>query len=156
MRMIFAPLLLFALIACRPLDVGAPVEAGGTPALAALDAAAPMRGDQRGGVRLIDGDTFEMNGETIRISNIDTPEMAPRSRCLAEERLAKMAKEGLGDVMELSWGAIPNLQRQGTDRYGRTLAAVTLANGVDVGDEMVRRGYAQPWGGRRADWCGTA
>lgn len=151
------PLIAFALIGCRPLDSGAPFQDGEAPALAALDdnRSAMPPSDLRGGVRLIDGDTFEIEGETVRISNIDTPELPPRSRCLAEQRLAVAAKAALGDVLEMEWGSAPVLQRNGRDRYGRTLALVSI-NGRDVGEEMVRLGVAEPWGGRRASWCSTS
>ena len=36
------------------------------------------------------------------------------------------------------------IERQGVDRYGRTLARVTV-NGRDVGAYLVSRGLARPW-----------
>ena len=56
--------------------------------------------------------------------------------------------------MMTSWGVRPSLERQGQDRYGRTLAVARMANGTDVGAEMVRLGYAERWPGRRVEWCG--
>ncbi len=105
-------------------------------------------------VRIIDGDTFEFQGEIVRIANIDTPERPPRSRCLAEERLAAVASEELGDVMGLGWHIAPRIERERTDQYGRTIARVYLPDGTDVGEAMIARGVAEPWRGRRADWCG--
>ncbi len=42
--------------------------------------------------------------------------------------------------------------RQGTDRYGRTLAAIRV-EGHDVGDILVSEGLARTWAGRREPWC---
>jgi endonuclease YncB( thermonuclease family) len=40
------------------------------------------------------------------------------------------------------------------DRYGRTLASVTV-NGRDVGEILIGEGLARPYqGGRRGSWCG--
>lgn len=105
-------------------------------------------------VRIIDGDTFAYGGETVRIENIDAPEKSPRALCLAEARLAVIAEKELGEVMGSEWGASPVIERTGTDRYGRVLAKVRLASGDDVGEAMIAAGLAEPWTGRRADWCG--
>lgn len=140
------------LIGCRPMDVSAPI-----------DDTLTVRGTDRPGIRLaplrvIDGDTFEMNGETVRIANIDTPERAPRAKCLAEAQLAEVAKRSLEEALGTTWGTngvgiAPDLTREGQDRYGRTLARVSLTTGVAVGDLMIERGYAVRWSGRMADWC---
>ncbi len=100
-------------------------------------------------IRITDGDTFRVLEERIRIANIDTPEMPGRARCAAEAQLAVQAKARLGQL--LSGGDI-RLARRGEDRYGRTLARVSV-NGVDVGEQLVREGAAQRWAGRKAQWC---
>lgn len=128
--------------AFRPLDVGVPVEDGPL----ALTTADPTAGlDLPGGFRIIDGDTFELQGETIRIANMDAPEMPPRARCWAEARLARSAAAELDRLREES----PDLgrfllTRQGKDRYGRTLALVSFDGVTDAGEAMVHRGYASP------------
>lgn len=100
-------------------------------------------------IRITDGDTFRVLEERIRIENIDTPEMPGRARCPAEAKLALQAKARLGQL--LASGDI-RLARRGEDRYGRTLARVSV-NGVDVGEQLVREGAAQRWAGRKAQWC---
>ncbi len=100
-------------------------------------------------IRITDGDTFRVLEERIRIENIDTPEMPGRARCPAEAQLAVQAKARLGQL--LAAGDI-RLARNGEDRYGRTLARVSV-NGVDVGEQLVREGAAQRWAGRKAQWC---
>lgn len=112
--------------------------------------AGPAAGQVRAGdIRITDGDTFRVREERIRIENIDTPEMPGRARCPAEAQLALRAKARLGQL--LAAGDI-RLARSGEDRYGRTLARVSV-NGVDVGDQLVREGAAQRWAGRKAQWC---
>ena len=137
------------------MDAGAPIDdvvvAGGN---------APPAGLRVGKLRVIDGDTFEVDGETIRIANIDTPEMAPRAKCLAEANLAEIAKGELDGILGASWSGsgsaiLPTIDRGERDRYGRTLARVVAVSGKDVGQELVSRGVAVPWTGRRADWCGS-
>ena len=149
-----APLLLLTLIGCRPLDPGA------SETLADMGPGNTVGALQIGELRVIDGDTFEMNGETIRISNIDAPESGSRAECMAEAHLAVVATQALNDLLGTEYVAngraiLPTLRREGRDRYGRTLARVTLAQGGDAGDLMVERDLAARWTGQRADWCGA-
>lgn len=144
-----------AIVGCRPLDAGAPIdEAGGAPQSEV--GAALAQGHRLARLRVIDGDTFEIEGETVRIANIDTPEKPPRARCAAEAGLAEAATRELHDVLGVGFdGAViaPVIEREGTDRYGRTLARVRLVSGADAGEEMVNRGVAVQWTGKRAAWC---
>lgn len=153
------PLLLIALavIGCRPLDPGAPTDESGAGPQSAVGAAL-QAGYRIAPLRVIDGDTFEADGETIRISNIDTPEAAPRARCQAEAALAAVATRELEELLGVGFegsasGILPTIHREGTDRYGRTLAKVSLVSGGDAGEEMIKRGVAVRWAGRRAAWC---
>jgi micrococcal nuclease len=92
-----------------------------------------------------DGDSFVINRERIRIADIDAPEL--EGQCPAERRLAIRARNRL---RELLVGF--EIHRDGQDRYGRTLAVVTV-NGRSVGDQLVREGLARTWSGRRMPWC---
>jgi endonuclease YncB( thermonuclease family) len=94
-----------------------------------------------------DGDTFIVNRERIRIMDIDTPEM--NGKCAAETALAVKARDRLRVL--LNSGKLV-VHRQGKDRYGRTLAVVTVA-GRSVGDQLVGAGLARTWSGRREPWC---
>lgn len=105
---------------------------------------------------VMDGDTFSFAGERIRIANIDAPEIRG-ARCDAERRLGEVARRRLAEL--LAEGAFeilrgdPQTGRK-TDRYGRTLAAVTV-DGQDVGTLLIEEGFARPWRGRREPWCGS-
>lgn len=104
-------------------------------------------------VRVIDGDTVVIaGGERVRILNIDTAEMPPRSRCAAEERLALAAKARLSQLVQSSDEVVLSSTGRDRDPYGRQLRLVRL-DGVDVGDQLVREGLAKRWRGRRAQWC---
>lgn len=98
--------------------------------------------------RVYDGDTFTVDGETIRISNIDTPEI--RSRCEAERRLALAAKTKLVQLLDNAKEV--QILREKRKTWGRTLAVVRV-DGKDVGNLMVRNGVARIWTGRRMPWC---
>lgn len=141
MRSVIIPLV--ALAACQEVEANAAYD--------------PASGQGVHEVRVIDGDTFVLDGETIRIANIDAPESPPRSRCWAEARLAAEATFML-ETKAASWvSSPPMIQRQGSDRYGRTLALVSdLPEGIgrDIGEQMIEAGLAVPWVGRRWEWCG--
>lgn len=104
-------------------------------------------------VRVIDGDTVEIaGGEHVRILNIDTAEMPPRSRCDREQRLALAAKARLGELVASADEIVLSSAGRDRDRYGRQLRLVRI-DGQDVGDVLIREGLAQPWRGHRAEWC---
>jgi micrococcal nuclease len=86
---------------------------------------------------LIDGDTISVNGERIRLADIDAPE-SYESRCDEELVLGLKAKERLRTLLD---GGPLRIERTGTDRYGRTLARV-FAGGRDLGQALVSEGYA--------------
>ncbi|MGH0276956.1 thermonuclease family protein [Sinorhizobium meliloti] len=91
-------------------------------------------------VIIIDGDTIRMDGITIRIMELDTPETF-KSRCENELVLGLAAKEHLRSLLDC--GTV-TYEATGTDRYGRTLAKVHVG-GVNVGQQMIRDGVALPY-----------
>lgn len=97
---------------------------------------------------VVDGDTFWLSGEKVRVENIDTPEI--EGKCARERGLAIRARDRL---LELLNSGDVVMRRSGTDRYGRTLARIRV-NGRDVGETLVAEGLARRWEGRRREWCG--
>lgn len=93
-----------------------------------------------------DGDTFWHEGEKIRLVDIDTPEL--NGKCASEKALAIRARNRLLDILQAPY----RIHREGKDRYGRTLAVVTV-NVRSVGDMLVSEGLARTWSGRRESWC---
>jgi endonuclease YncB( thermonuclease family) len=101
---------------------------------------------------VIDGDTIRSDEERIRLEGIDAAEIG-HAKCEAERRLAILAKLRLEQL--LGSGAVDirrNAHPKPPDRYGRTLARL-LVDGEDVACILIKEGYAQPWTGRREDWC---
>ncbi len=102
-------------------------------------------------IRVWDGDSIRLglasDAEAVRIFNIDAPEI--EGQCAYESDLAQRSKNRLAALLA---GERVEIQRQGTDRYGRTLAALSV-NGVDAGDVLVSEGLARTWSGRRESWC---
>ena len=114
-----------------------------------LLAAAAMAICPASGVRVTcvhDGDSIVLEKERIRIADIDTPEL--NGKCAYESRLAIRSRNRLAQLL----GDGFKVHREGKDRYGRTLAIITV-NGRSVGDMLVSEGLARTWSGRREQWC---
>lgn len=99
---------------------------------------------------VIDGDTFTMNGERIRIADIDAPETR-NAQCAAEARLGARATERLRTLLNEGPFELGGYARD-TDRYGRKLRIVRR-NGQSIGDILIREGLARRWDGARRSWC---
>lgn len=88
----------------------------------------------------IDGDTLRCGRERIRLLGIDAPEMPGHCRrgrqCVEGDPIA--AKVALAAAIARGPATI---ERRGRDRYGRTLARVSVS-GVDLSEHMVRTGHA--------------
>jgi micrococcal nuclease len=139
-----------AIIAVRPAGV---IRAAPITAAPQIEIAPLTERRLEGRIRVIDGDTIEAEGERIRIANIDTPEMPPKSRCAAEAILAGRATSNLEDMVAAAYEVTftPNLGRE-RDVYGRLLGRVAV-DGVDVGRAQIEAGLAAPWRGHKAEWC---
>lgn len=104
-----------------------------------------------------DGDTLRLcSGERVRLVGIDAPETRGSPRCTPKRRrqlarsrnpawcdyaAGERAKQSLARF--LAQGPV-RIERQGRDRYQRTLARVTV-NGRDVGAVLVGQGLARVW-----------
>ncbi|MFN3938545.1 MAG: thermonuclease family protein [Gemmobacter sp.] len=104
---------------------------------------------------VIDGDTVTLwcpgtGAQRARLTGFDTPEVFSPG-CTAEWRRGVQAAWALRRML---WAADEvRVVRGGTDRYGRTLAAVFL-DGEPVARRMIAEGHARPYsGGPRAGWC---
>lgn len=104
--------------------------------------AAPCHAESFEGARavIVNGDTITLGLERIRIMNIDAPETFD-SRCTNELLLGIRAKERLAALLRA--GQV-DLERQGRDRFGRTLARLSIES-RDVGETLIREGLALPW-----------
>ncbi len=102
-------------------------------------------------VIVIDGDTIVIRGEHIRLLGINAPEL--KGKCRAESVRALRARSRL---MKLIESAQIDIDRDGFDRYRRTLAKVSVA-GTDLGHVLMREGLARKWvqsyNGQQEPWC---
>ena len=90
-------------------------------------------------LKIVDGDTIVLNGEKIRFSGIDTPEL--KQTCIDEDKevfcgvLAKML------LVKKIGNETPECISEGKDVYKRTLAECFI-NGESLSSFLVRSGYA--------------
>lgn len=96
---------------------------------------------------VVDGDTIWVRREKIRLLGINAPEM--NGSCPRERTLAIQARDALKRSIS---GQAFTIERNGTDRYGRTLATIRV-NGEDVGDGLISQGLAHQWRGYKEEWC---
>lgn len=100
---------------------------------------------------VVDGDTFWMDGEKVRIADIDTPETHP-ARCADEARLGHAATDRLQALLNAGPFDLRPINRD-TDRYGRKLRIV-VRDGQSLGGILVSEGLARTYrGGHRDSWC---
>ena len=90
-------------------------------------------------IKIIDGDTIYLNGEKIRFTGIDTPELKQICNknnevilCGIEARKLLIEKIGNNKVM---------CKKEGKDQYKRTLAEC-FVNDISLSSYLVRNGYA--------------
>jgi micrococcal nuclease len=99
-------------------------------------------------VRLVDGDTVVLRGRgvgpldarptRVRVLLVDTPEVHSEQECLGKQAAARaqaLLPEG-GQVRVQA-------DRDPEDRFGRALLHVWNADGVNVGEALVREGLAE-------------
>ncbi|MDP5280926.1 thermonuclease family protein [Sphingomonas sp. DG1-23] len=99
---------------------------------------------------VVDGDTVWMQGERIRIADIDAPETHP-PRCAEEAKLGSAATERLQALLNQGPVTLEIADRD-TDRYGRKLRIISR-DGRSLGAQLVDEGLARRWTGRRLPWC---
>jgi len=90
-------------------------------------------------LRVVDGDTIHLNGEKIRFTGIDTPEL--KQTCIKEgfiDQCGVTAKEIL--IVKIGDNKVVCIS-EGKDRYKRTLAEC-FVNDESLSSYLVRSGYA--------------
>jgi endonuclease YncB( thermonuclease family) len=102
---------------------------------------------------VIDGDTFWLDGEKVRIADINAPE-THSARCPFERALGEAATRRLIGLLNAGPFQLATVDRD-RDRYGRQLRTV-VRRGRSLGAQLVSEGLAEPWRGRRSDWCASA
>jgi endonuclease YncB( thermonuclease family) len=100
-------------------------------------------GDLIGQASVIDGDTIEIHGTSIRIFGIDAPE--PDQLCRDEDgepyRCGQKVSNALFDFIDRRPVECVEVDR---DRYKRAVSVCTVG-GTDIADWLVRNGLALDW-----------
>lgn len=99
---------------------------------------------------VVDGDTFYLNGDKIRIADIDAPETHDYD-CASELERGQRATRRLQDLLSSGSIRLASTGRD-TDSYGRKLRTVEV-NGAGVGEALVGAGLARWYAGGRRSWC---
>lgn len=102
--------------------------------------------------RLIDGGAIEMNGEIIRISNIETPGIRT-AECEAERRLGMRARKRVRELVRSGSIAVQQSERVYVGSQPGRLHAKVEIDGADLGNKLIAEGLARPWTGKRRSWC---
>lgn len=97
-----------------------------------------------GNASVIDGDTIEIHGQRIRLNGIDAPESAQLCRDAAWKQYRRGQQASLSLAHFLQDHRPTSCIEVDRDQFRRTVAVCT-AGGVDIGEWMVRKGYAVDW-----------
>ena len=90
-------------------------------------------------LNVIDGDTIHLNGEKIRFSGIDTPEL--KQTCIKDKAKIFCGITAREMLINTIGNNIVKCIREGKDRYKRTLAECYV-NEISLSSYLVRNGYA--------------
>ena len=90
-------------------------------------------------LRVVDGDTIVLNGEKIRFSGIDTPEL--KQTCIKDDEKVFCGKIAKMLLIKKIGNETPECISEGKDAYKRTLAEC-FVKGESLSVFLVRSGYA--------------
>ena len=90
-------------------------------------------------LRVVDGDTIVLNGEKIRFSGIDTPEL--KQTCLKDDQEVGCGMTAKMLLVKKIGNNTLECISEGKDAYKRTLAEC-FVNGESLSKFLVRSGYA--------------
>jgi len=89
---------------------------------------------------VVDGDTLVLDsGETVRLAGINTPELGQNGQ--PDQPLAAAATRALRGLVGAGTVVLEEATER-EDRYGRTLAYLTTADGRSIQAQLLRRGLA--------------
>ncbi len=95
----------------------------------------------RGRAEVVDGDSLRLRGVDIRLHGIDAPEFRQTCRDSSGRSYA-CGKRATAHLRKFVGQREITCHRITTDRHGRMVARCTLPNGEDIGQHMVRDGWA--------------
>ena len=148
-RGLFALTVVGALVLALPYQP-APPSIGRPGQATIVSLTLPLCKSGRGSDCVVDGDTIRLDGQSIRIADIDTPETRGFG-CAAEKALGDRATARMRQLLNFGPFEVGPYERD-EDRYGRKLRIVTR-NGQSLGSILVAEGLARSWDGARHPWC---
>ncbi len=88
-----------------------------------------------------DGDSFIIQQTTIRLEGIDAPEL--KQNCYsADDSIWRCGGEARNQLAKILRKGDVKCEPQAKDRYGRTIARCSARDVPDIGEAMVRAGWA--------------
>lgn len=96
-----------------------------------------------GPARVIDGDTIVVDGMHVRLAGIDAPEM--HQQCRIGGAATQCGVAAKAEMMKLTKRRAVTCQPLTRDSYGRTVARCSTLETPDLGEAMVRDGWAIRW-----------
>lgn len=105
----------------------------------------PVGGVVEGNPKLVDGDSFFLNGTEVRMVGIDAPE--GKQMCTRQGREWPCGEEARRKLAQLIGGRSISCQGGEPDQHGRLLGTCSV-NGQNLNREMVASGYAVSFGAR--------
>ena len=90
-------------------------------------------------IKIIDGDTIHLNGEKIRFTGIDTPEL--KQTCTKNNEIILCGIEAKKILIKKIGKNEVQCKKEGKDQYKRTLAECFVKN-LSLSSFLVREGYA--------------
>ena len=111
-----------------------------------------------GQIYVYDGDTIKIDGQRMRLLDVDTPEIS-KPRCSYEEKVGYEARDSLRELVGQA-GTVEIIDSGTNDKYGRNLIHVEV-DGRDAGRILLNEGLAlryrggsAAWNERKRHWCG--
>ncbi|NNU39596.1 thermonuclease family protein [Rhizobium sophorae] len=111
----------------------------------------------------VDGDTIKCDGQNMLLlgegvpfaSGTDTPEIGSHAKCMKERKLALIAKGRLKELLAEKGLRVVFSGSVDRTQSHRHLVNVYRTNGEEIGNKLLREGFACTWSPRqRNDWCG--
>jgi endonuclease YncB( thermonuclease family) len=90
-------------------------------------------------IKIVDGDTIHINGEKIRFSGIDTPEL--KQTCITNKEIFFCGIGSKNLLAKIINNRDVNCISEGKDQYKRTLAECFVGD-LSISRYLVREGYA--------------
>ena len=117
-------------------------------------------------VKITDGDTIKLDvskesplikklGLSVRIKGIDAPERGSKAKCEKEKAKAEEAQKFVNELVGVIGEKELLLSEVKNDKYGGRIVANVKVGGVDIAQELLKKGLAKVYndGEKKKSWC---